>query len=52
VLRFRVEKSFNNRYEVHKVGGPKHVEYWIPPEDLGEFNRDTIGPIEPVSEFR
>jgi hypothetical protein len=52
VLRFRVEKGFINRYEVHKVGGPKHVEYWIPEEDLGEFNRHIVGPIELVSEFR
>jgi hypothetical protein len=52
VLRFRVEKEFLDRYELHKVGGPQHVEYWIPAEELVEFNRHIVGPIELLSEFR
>jgi hypothetical protein len=51
VLRFRVEKQFLDRYELHKVGGSQHLEYWIPAEDLGEFNRHIVGSIELVSEF-
>lgn len=51
VLRFRVNKEFLDRYETHQVGGPQHVEYWIPADDLMEFNRQIVGPIEVVAEF-
>src|SRR5688572_10819339 len=30
VTRFRVRKSFLDRYEVKTVGGESHQEYWIP----------------------
>ncbi|WP_198950475.1 ADP-ribosylation/crystallin J1 [Kineosporia sp. A_224] len=52
VTRFRVEKSFLDRYEVHQVGGRDILEYWIPSEDLDEFNRHLVGPIEVVAEYR
>ena len=29
-----------------------HQEYWIPAEDLDEFNRNIVGPIEVVAEFK
>lgn len=51
VLRFGVEKKFLDQYEVHKVGGPQHLEYWIPADDLTEFNRHLVGSIELISEF-
>jgi hypothetical protein len=28
-----------------------HQEYWIPAEDLPEFNRNLVGPIEVIAEF-
>lgn len=28
-----------------------HQEYWIPAEELAEFNANIVGPIEVVSEF-
>ena len=51
VLRFRVRSEFLNRYTVHQVGARLHREYWIPAEELDDFNRHIVGTIEVVSEF-
>lgn len=51
VTRFEVRKEFLDRYEVHQVGGRTILEYWIPAEDLDEFNRNLVGPIELVATF-
>jgi hypothetical protein len=51
VTRFRVRAEFLDRYEVQTVGGSEHREYWIPAEDLAEFNRNVVGPIEVTAEF-
>jgi hypothetical protein len=52
VLRFRVLKDYIDRYRVHLVGGNKCREYWIPAEDLDEFNDHIVGTIEILHEFR
>jgi len=52
VTKFAVRKKFLDKYDVQIVGGKTHEEYWIPAEDLEEFNRNIIGKIEVVSEFR
>ena len=52
VTKFEVRKRFLDEYEVKIVGGATHEEYWIPTEDLEEFNRNIVGKIEIVSEFR
>lgn len=51
VLRFRVRKAFLEKFEVRTVGGSVHQEYWIPAEDLSEFNESIVGRIELVAEF-
>ena len=51
VTRFRVRREFIQRYDVHTVGGSIHQEYWIPAEELPDFNRNIVGPIEVVAEF-
>ena len=52
VMRFRVRAEFLGRYEVQTVGGSVHQEYWIPAEELAEFNDHIVGPIEVIAEFR
>jgi hypothetical protein len=52
VTRFAVEAEFLERYPVQKVGGGLHLELWVPAEELDEFNRHIVGPIEVVAEFR
>ena len=51
VTRFAVLRSFLIRYQVQTAGGSQHREYWIPAEDLHEFNENIVGLIEIVSEF-
>jgi len=52
VTRFRVRREYLARYEVQIVGGSEHQEYWIPAEDLAEFNRNIDGVIEVIAEYR
>lgn len=52
VTRFAVKREYLAQFEVQKVGGAMHLEYWIPAERLGEFNRNIVGKIEVVAEFR
>jgi hypothetical protein len=52
VVCFQVSKDYLDRYEPHVVGGPECVEYWIPSEELGNFNDHIVGLIEVIHEFR
>lgn len=52
VTRFRVRAEYISRHEVNTVGGRECQEYWIPAEDLPEFNANVVGLIEVVAEFR
>lgn len=51
VTRFEVDKAYLDRYEVQQVGGRTIREYWIPAEDLPEFNGHIVGLIEVVAEY-
>jgi hypothetical protein len=52
VTRFRVRMGFLSNYEVRIVGASNHQEYWIPADDLGEFNANIVGRIEVIGEYR
>ena len=52
VTRFYVKTEYLRRHQVQTVGGSEHQEYWIPAEELDEFNRNIVGPIEVVGEYR
>lgn len=51
VTRFRIRNEYLRRYKVQTVGGSMHQEYWIPAEELDEFNRNIVGRIEVVAEY-
>jgi hypothetical protein len=51
VTRFRVRAKYLAQYTVQTVGGRMHQEYWIPAEELPEFNRNIVGFIEVIAEF-
>lgn len=51
VMRFDVDAAFLDRYDVQQVGGRDHLEYWIPAEDLDEFNAHIVGKIEVIHRF-
>ena len=52
VTRFRVRSDFMQRYEVHKVGGAHHTEWWVPAAELEQLNDNIVGLIEVIGEYR
>jgi hypothetical protein len=52
VTRFEVEHSYLDRYPVRQVGGRDVLEYWIPAEELDEFNGHIIGAIREEADYR
>jgi hypothetical protein len=51
VTRFHVRKAFLAAYPIKTVGNATHQEYWIPAEDLANFNANIMGMIEISAEF-
>jgi hypothetical protein len=51
VVRFQVETGYLGQFPVQTAGARIHREYWIPAEELAEFNRHIVGLIEVVGEF-
>ena len=52
VTRFAVRKDFLARYAMQQVGASVHRELWIPAEELAEMNRNIVGLIEVVAEYK
>ncbi|MBR8836412.1 MAG: hypothetical protein DSM106950_20920 [Stigonema ocellatum SAG 48.90 = DSM 106950] len=52
VTRFDVKKAFMDKYEVHQVGASYHTEWWIPAEDIEQLNKNIVGQIEVIGEYR
>src|ERR1044071_1419675 len=48
--KFQIRKSFIEKYQIQKVGGELHTEWWIPSEDLEELNDNIVGQIEVIGE--
>jgi hypothetical protein len=52
VTKFSVRKEYLDKFSIETVGAQSvHEEYWIPAEDLDEFNQNIVGFIEVISEF-
>jgi hypothetical protein len=52
VTRFQVLAAFMSQYQVQKVGGEHHTEWWIPAEALEQLNDAIVGTIEVIGEYR
>src|ERR1700756_2840349 len=52
VTRFALRREFAAKYPVQKVGSSIHQELWIPAEDLAEMNRNIVGLIEVIGEYK
>ena len=46
VTSFEIDDEYIARFEVQTVGASYNQEFWIPAEELEEFNRHIIGKIE------
>ena len=51
VTQFKVEDDYIHRFEEHTVGGSRHREFWIPAEELEEFNKHILGHIKVVEAY-
>ena len=52
VVRFALRKDFADRYPVQTVGSSVHKELWIPAQELDDMNRNIVGAIEVIAEFK
>lgn len=52
VTRFQVRSDYLQQFDIHTVGSSIHQEYWIPAEALEGFNRNIVGKIEVIAEYR
>src|SRR6185312_11239822 len=52
VTEFVVESNYLNEFEIRRVGGQEHLEYWIPAEYLEEFNRHICAKLESLRNYR
>lgn len=52
VTRFKVKKDFMAKYKIEKVGASHHTEWWVPAEELEELNKNIVGKIEVIGEYR
>jgi len=51
VTRFAVQSDYLQQYPIQTVGGRVHTELWVPAEELEDFNRHIVGPIEVIRTF-
>jgi hypothetical protein len=51
VTEFEIDDDYIKNYETHCVGSDIHREYWIPAEELQEFNKNITDKITIVEAF-
>lgn len=51
VVEFQVLESFLKKYDIQVAGGQAHQEYWIPAEELENFNDAILGKIWNIKTF-
>ena len=51
VLRFEVESEYLKQFPAQTAGARVHQEYWIPAEQLEEFNDHILGLIKIIHKF-
>ncbi|HEY5268570.1 MAG TPA: GIY-YIG nuclease family protein [Candidatus Saccharimonadales bacterium] len=52
VLEFKVKKEFLDNYQVQMAGGNSHQEYWIPAEEIEDFNNALVGKIKVIETYQ
>ncbi|MGR9195270.1 ADP-ribosylation/crystallin J1 [Rhizobium leguminosarum] len=51
VTKFDVRKDYLAYHAVQEAGGRAHLEYWIPAEEMDQFNAAIVGTIEVTKTF-
>ena len=52
VTKFQVKKDFMDKYEIQQVGAAHHTEWWIPADELEDLNKNIVGLIEVIGEYK
>lgn len=52
VTRFEVDSAYLKQFPIQHAGSSKHLELWVPAEELERFNEHIVGMIEVIHEFR
>lgn len=52
VTEFEVDNEYIKNFKVHTVGAKHHQEFWIPAEELANFNAHIIGIIKVTDKFQ
>ena len=48
VTTFEIDDDYISKFDIQTVGANYHQEFWVPAEELEEFNRNIIGKIEVI----
>jgi tetratricopeptide (TPR) repeat protein len=48
VTQFKVDDEYIDKFEEHTVGESQYQEFWIPAEEVEEFNKHIVGHIKVV----
>ncbi len=51
VTQFTMEDAYLAQFTPHTVGAAYHQEYWVPAEELPEWNRHIVGFIQVTKRF-
>lgn len=51
VTSFGIDDVYISKFEVHQAGFSYHLKYWIPAEELEEFNSHILGKIKVLKEY-
>src|SRR5574339_568865 len=51
VTQFKVDDDYISQFETHTVGESGHEEYWIPADEMEEFNKHITGHIKVVEAY-
>jgi len=52
IVQFQVRTEYLEQFPVQRAGSSEHLEYWIPADQLSEFNSNIVGKIKIIAEFR
>ncbi|MBA4384358.1 MAG: hypothetical protein C0410_06455 [Anaerolinea sp.] len=51
ITKFEVDDVYISQFQIQTVGASYHQEFWIPAEELGNFNNHIIGIIEIIKSY-
>jgi len=51
VTRFNIDNDYAQKYQRQTVGSEHHQEFWVPADELVEFNRNIVGHIEVIAAY-